>query len=219
MDRRYFEEFRHQTFEVPGINRYMASLFDTLQAGAYRANIVPRTKKSRSWFQARVRELGNVSRAKIMRDDQLKVRDQPKIGDMCMYVYDPKLKATLPYYDKFPMTIMVQPAKGGFHGLNLHYLSPGLRALFLDELMALAPKKLVETSRLTRLKYDLLKGATKYKEFKPCFKHYLMSHVKSKINRVPMTEWEIAVFLPVDEFAKVNRDTVWRYSRKSIYGK
>ena len=114
---------------------------------------------------------------------------------------------------------MVQPAPGGFHALNLHYLSPGVRALFLDELMGLAPAKLVDTTRLTRLRYNLLKGASKYKEFKPCFKHYLMNHVKSKINRVPMTEWEIAVFLPVDEFAKVSRDTVWRYSRKSIYGK
>ena len=197
----------------------MASLFDTLQAGAYRANIVPRTKKSRAWFQARVRELGNVSRAKIMADDQLKVRTEPKIGDMCMYVYDPKLKAELPYYDKFPMSIMVQPAPGGFHALNLHYLSPGVRALFLDELMGLAPAKLVDTTRLTRLRYNLLKGASKYKEFQPCFKHYLMSHIKSRINRVPMTEWEIAVFLPVDEFKKVSRDTVWRYSRKSIYGK
>ena len=93
----------------------MASLFDTLQAGAYRANIVPRTKKSRSWFQARVRELGTVSRQKIMRDDQLKERSEPRVGDMCMYVYDPKLKAELPYYDKFPLTIMVQPAPGGFH--------------------------------------------------------------------------------------------------------
>ena len=138
----------------------MASLFDTLQAGAYRANIVPRTKKSRAWFQARVRELGNVSRAKIMADDQLKVRTEPKIGDMCMYVYDPKLKAELPYYDKFPMSIMVQPAPGGFHALNLHYLSPGVRALFLDELMGLAPAKLVDTTRLTRLRYNLLKGAS-----------------------------------------------------------
>ena len=71
----------------------MASLFDTLQAGAYRANIVPRTEKSRNWFRARVKELGTVSRQKIMSDPILKVRTEPKIGDMCMYVYDPKGKA------------------------------------------------------------------------------------------------------------------------------
>ena len=108
---------------------------------------------------------------------------------------------------------MVQPAKGGFHGLNLHYLSPVVRATFLDELMGLAPKKMTETTRLRSLRYDLLKKASKFKEFKPCFKHYLTNHVKGNVVRVPMTEWEIAIFLPIDNFKKVSRDTVWRYSR------
>jgi hypothetical protein len=197
----------------------MASLFDTLQAGAYRANIVPRSDKARTWFKRAVKELGTVNRNQIMKDPILDVRSKPMIGDMCMYVYDPKLKQTLPYYDTFPLTVMVQPAKGGFHGLNLHYHSPVVRAEFLDELMQLGPNQLKDTSRIVKLRYSLLKKAAKFKEFQPCFKHYLIDHVKSKIMRVPMTEWEIAVFLPVDNFKKVSRDTVWRYSRKSMYGK
>jgi hypothetical protein len=197
----------------------MASLFDTLQANAYRANIVPRSDKARNWFRKAVKELGTVNRNTVMKDPILDVRSKPMIGDMCMYVYDPKFKATLPYYDTFPLTIMVQPAKGGFHGLNLHYLSPVVRAEFLDQLMGLAPGKMKDTSRLLKLRYSLLKKAAAYKEFKPCFKHYLVDHVKSKIMRVPMTEWEIAVFLPVDNFKKVSRDTVWRYSRKQLSGK
>jgi hypothetical protein len=197
----------------------MASLFDTLQAGAYRANIVPRSNKARSWFRKAVKELGTVSRTRVMKDPILDVRTKPKVGDMCMYVYDPKFKKTLPYYDTFPLTIMVQPAKGGFHGLNLHYLSPVVRAEFLDQLMELSPGKMKDTSRLAKLRYSLLAKAQNYQEFKPCFKHYLMDHVKSQIMRVPMTEWEIAVFLPVDNFKKVSRDTVWRYSRKQLSGK
>ncbi len=197
----------------------MASLFDTLQANAYRANIVPRTDKARTWFRKAVKELGTVNRTSLMKDPILDKRAKPLIGDMVMYVYDPKLKQTLPYYDMFPLTIMVQAAPGGFHGLNLHYLSPVIRAEFLDELMGLAPKKLTDSTRLMRLRYSLLQRAKKFREFKPCFKHYLTDHVRSKIMRVPMTEWEIAVFLPVDNFKKVTRDTVWRYSRKQIYGK
>ena len=191
----------------------MASLFDTLQAGAYRNQIIPRSKDSMKWFRKKVGELGNVSRTKVMNDPVLKKKANPDIGDMVMYVYDPKFKKTLPYYDTFPLTIMVQPAPGGFHGLNLHYLSPVVRANFLDELMGLAPKKMTETTRLRALRYDLLKKASKFAEFKPCFKHYLTKHVKGNMVRVPMTEWEIAVFLPIDNFKKVSRDTVWRYSR------
>ena len=193
----------------------MASLFDTLQAGAFRAGVSPRTKESRLWFQKKVRNLTIPSRQKIMKDAALDVVKQPKIGDMMMYFYDPKMKKELPYYDKFPLAIMVQPAKGGFHGLNLHYLAPGVRARFLDELMALSPKNVTDSTRLARLRYNTLKGVTKFKEFKPCFKHYLMSQVNSNLVRVPMTEWEIAIFLPTEQFVKIKTQSVWRYSRKA----
>lgn len=192
----------------------MASLFDTLQAQAFRAGVSPRTKQARSWFQRKVKDLAIPSRQKLLKDDALDVVKQPKVGDMMMYFYDPKHKATLPYYDRFPLTIMVQPAKGGFHGLNLHYLAPGVRARFLDELMALSPKNVTDTTRLARLRYNMLKGAAKYKEFEPCFKHYLMGHVKSNLVRVPMTEWDIAIFLPTEQFKNVKAQSVWRYSRK-----
>ena len=193
----------------------MASLFDTLQAQAFRAGVTPRTKQSQQWFQRNVKKLGDVRGKTLLKDDALKKTSKPKVGDMVMYFYDPKYKAELPYYDRFPLTIMVEPAPGGFYGLNLHYLSPGVRARFLDELMKLAPKTMTDTTRLQRMRYKTLKGVKKYKEFEPCFKHYLMSHVKSKIVRVPMTEWEIAIFLPTEEFKKVKSQSVWRYSRKT----
>lgn len=196
----------------------MASLFDTLQAGAFRAGIQARTDKSRNWFSKRVKELGTVNRNKLMRDDALESTANPKVGDMIMYFYDPKMKKELPYYDKFPLTILVQPTKGGFQGLNLHYLSPNVRALFLDRLMDLAPKNITDSTRLARLRYNTIKGANKYKEFRPCFKQYLTSQVKSKIVRVPMTEWEIAVFMPTQQFQKVKDTSVWRYSRDAYKG-
>jgi len=191
------------------------SLFDTLQAQAFRAGVSPRTKESQRWFQRNVKKLGDINNRSLLKDEALVTTTKPRIGDMMMYFYDPKYKAELPYYDRFPLTIMVEPAPGGFYGLNLHYLSPGVRARFLDELMKLAPKNMTDTTRLQRMGYKTLKGVKKYREFEPCFKHYLMDHVKSKIVRVPMTEWEIAIFLPTEEFRKVKAQSVWRYSRKA----
>jgi hypothetical protein len=193
----------------------MASLFDTLQAQAFRSGVSPRTKQSQQWFQRNVRKLSDVNRKELLQDNALDTVVRPKTGDMIMYFYDPKYKAELPYYDRFPLTIMVEPANGGFYGLNLHYLSPAVRARFLDELMKLGPKNMSDSTRLARMRYKTLKGVQKYKEFKPCFKHYLMEHVKSRIVRVPMTEWEIAIFLPVEQFSKIKAESVWRYSRKS----
>ena len=192
----------------------MASLFDTLQAGAQRAGVTARTKKSREWFQAKVKELGTVNRQALLKDDALEPTNREIVGSMYMYFYDPKTKETLPYYDRFPLIIMVEQAKGGFYGLNLHYLRPDIRAEFLDELMKLAPKKATDKTRITKMKYDLLKGVQKYKEFKPCFKHYLTSHIKSKMARVPMTDWEIAIFLPTEQFTKANKTKVWAESIK-----
>lgn len=197
----------------------MASLFDTLQTQAFRAGITARTKQSSNWFQKKVGELSVPARSKLLRDDALiPSGSRTFTGSMYMYFYDPKLKKELPYYDRFPLTIMVDRAPGGFYGLNLHYLEYGVRAAFLDELMKLAPNKMTDTTRITKMRYDLLKGAAKYKEFKPCFKHYLAKHVRSQFSRVAMTEWEIAIFLPVEQFTKSSKRAVWQDSRKIAKG-
>ncbi len=195
----------------------MASLFDTLQAGAQRAGIQQRTKQSKNWFRKNVNALGDISPRKLLKDDALEPAGKEIAGNMYMYFYDPKHKKTLPYYDKFPLVIMVEPAPGGFYGLNLHYLAPGVRARFLDALMDTAPKNINDKSRL-KLRYDLLQSTKKFKEFEPCFKHYLSSQIKGMPVRVPMTDWEIAIFLPVEQFAKVKKESVWRYSRKQYNG-
>ena len=113
----------------------MASLFDTLQAGAQRAGIQARTKQSKNWFRKKVNELGDITPRKILKDDALDPSSKEIAGSMYMYFYDPKTKETLPYYDRFPLTIMVGPAPKGFYGLNLHYIPLDLRAKLLDSLL------------------------------------------------------------------------------------
>jgi hypothetical protein len=191
----------------------MASLFDTLELQAFRAGITARTEASKKWFQANVKKLGQVNRTSLLKDDALDPVTKTLFGNMYMYFYDPKHKDTLPYYDRFPLVLMVEPAPGGFYGLNLHYLNPRVRAKFLDELMKTAPKKITDKSRI-RAQYKLLQSSKKFKEFKPCFKHYLTAHVKSKIVRVPMAEWEIAIFLPTEQFVKKGKSAVWAESNK-----
>ena len=191
----------------------MASLFDTLQAQAFRAGVTARTNASKKWFQANVKKLGQVNRTSLLKDDALEPSSRNIAGNMYMYFYDPKWKDQLPYYDRFPLTITVEPAPGGFYGLNLHYLKPTIRAAFLDELMKTAPQKITDKSRI-RARYKLLASSKKYKEFKPCFKHYLTEHIKSKLVRVPMSEWEVAIFLPTEQFVKKGKAAIWADSNK-----
>ena len=194
------------------------SLYDQLNKKATKAGIEKNTKQARSWFQNQIKQLGGVTPKRVLKDKALDKTKSPISGQMYQYVYDPKHKKTLPYYDKFPLAIFVEPAKDGFYGLNLHYLSPFVRARFLDALMESAPKNLKDDSKI-KISYDMLKSVQKYKEFKPCFKHYLTNHIKSNIVRVPMEDWEIAIFLPTEQFEGVKAQSVWRYARKDYSGK
>jgi len=187
------------------------SLFDKISSAAYRARVNPRSKEAQKWFMNNVRNL-NVSRTKVLNDPALKKAGSVQIGDMIMYAYDPKLKNILPYYDRFPLSVVVEIRKDGFDALNLHYINPDIRAKFLDELLKLGPSEPNEKSRLTKIRYNLLKGAAKFAPFKPCYKRYLSEHVKSNVTRVPMTDWEIAIFLPTEQFEKASLSKVFKDS-------
>ena len=52
-----------------------------------------------------------------------------------MFFYDPKLKATLPYYDRFPLVLPLKRFQMVFLGINFHYLPIPLRIRLLDRLV------------------------------------------------------------------------------------
>ena len=193
----------------------MAGLFQKLEFEAFRKGITPRSKESRAWFMNKAKNL-NVSRSKLMKVEPIELRSRPAVGKMYMYFYDPKTKDTLPYYDRFPLIIMVGPAPKGFMGLNLHYLPLDVRAKFLDALLGTINNERYDESTRFRLSYDMLKRASRLRAFKPCLKRYLSSHVRSRLALVPAPEWEIATFLPTADFEKASSSEVYRDSRRKM---
>ena len=193
----------------------MAGLFQKLEFEAFRKGITPRSKESRAWFMNKAKNL-NVSRSKLMKEDPIELRSRPAVGKMYMYFYDPKHKETLPYYDRFPLIIMVGPAPRGFMGLNLHYLPLATRAKVLDALLGTINNERYDESTRFRLSYEMLKRASKLKAFRPCLKRYLSSHVRSRLAMVPAPEWEIATFLPTADFEKASSSEVYKDSRRKM---
>ena len=124
----------------------MSNLFAKLGYEAFRAGINPRTKEAQDWFRRKAQQMRRVNRTALMNSEEVKLvnRQQPLIGSMNMFFYDPKTKDTLPFYDRFPLAIIVGPAEKGFYGLNLHYLPPILRAKFLDALLDITNNKKYE---------------------------------------------------------------------------
>jgi hypothetical protein len=193
----------------------MSNLFQTVEQEAFRKGITPRTKESRAWFRKKVQNMG-VNRRQLMREEPIEMKTRTVTGSMFMFFYDAKHRDTLPYWDSFPLVIAVGPAKGGFYGINLHYLPLPLRAKFLDGLMDITNNKRYDESTRFVLSYQMLQGASKLKYFKPCYKHYLTRQVEGKFAYVPPPEWEIATFLPTAQFNGAGKGSVFADSRRMI---
>jgi len=193
----------------------MSNLFATVEREAFRAGITPRTRQSRDWFRKKVQRM-RVNRRGLMREEEIIMRNRGGVGGMYMFFYDPQTKEKLPFWDNFPLIIFVEATKGGFYGLNLHYLPMTLRAKFLDGLMDQTNNnKFDETTRF-EVTYDYLKRTSKLKYFKPCFKKYLTKGVEGRLAMVPAPEWEIATFLPTASWSRASQSTVWKDSRSKI---
>ena len=200
----------------------MSNIFNRLELQAFRAGITPRTTESRDWFMNKAKNMRSINRQALMKEEPLTQRNDLRnlsrtglVGTMQMFFYDPKHKDTLPYYDLFPLVVVVGPAKDGFLGLNLHYLPPILRAKMLDALMATANMKAGDDAKF-QITYKRLQAISKLKYYEPCLKHYLNKQVQSKFAEVPMPEWEIATFLPTAQFRKANSKKVYYDSKQKI---
>lgn len=204
----------------------MATLFsDILAKGVRRGEIPARTKSAREWYRNQAtskagREITAEAITSTTEKGRSKARLQGEgfIGEMYFFKYDPKTKEDLPYYDTFPLVFPINKAKGGFYGLNMHYLPPQLRAQLMDALYSLSSDDRYNEDTRLQLSYEVLAKAGQFKAFKPCIKRYLAKHVQSRFIKIEASEWDIALFLPVSQFQKKGARTVWADSRKIIAG-
>ena len=200
-------------------------VFDKMLQKAATQGITPSTKReARAWFRNQAKTLTSANPNRLIRSNTQRLTNRPLLGRMYLFQYDPKGKKTLPYYDKFPLIFPIASARtggaavsgGSFLGINLHYLPLPLRAKLMDALYATAStQELDETTRI-KISYNILQQASKYRFFKPCIKRYLVSHVKSQFFYIEPTEWEMALFLPIDRFVGANKSRIYRDSRDRI---
>ena len=169
--------------------------------------------KSTDWYKDKIKEFGTPTAVQLIRDGKRDTR--PFYGRLNMFFYDPKLKKTLPYYDRFPLVLPVERYNDGFLGLNLHYLPIPLRIRLLDRLVDYSNNtKFDQTTELKVLgKY---RNLSKIRLLKPTIKRYLAGHVKSSFRRVDADEFTVATLLPVQRFTKASEEAVWKDSRGMI---
>ena len=200
------------------------NIFESLRARVEKSGgLLPQERRAMYWFQTSRRELMSwqaehkdetfsaVSSSKF--NKQIVPPKTARMGCLYFFLYSPIHKDSLPYYDRFPLVVVLEKDEKGFLGLNLHYLPYRLRAMFFDMLHSARLMRTNDSFR-TRLMvtYEMLKSVTKYRAFKPCVKRYRYSSMRTALLQVGETEWDIALFLPVEQFAKATRTSVWNES-------
>jgi hypothetical protein len=201
----------------------MAKVFDDILLSGIRAGQVPaKTQAARDWYRnaaSNVRNTKVTERKMLTQTKNENLETTFRLGHMYMFSYDPKHKKTLPYYDRFPLIFPINTAKGGFLGLNMHYLPPTLRARLMDQLYQTATNKNYNESTKLKISYDILNGASRFRLFKPTVKHYLNNQIRSKLIYINPNEWDIALFLPTQKFVGASRKQVYNDSRKILQGR
>ena len=167
--------------------------------------------KSTDWYRDKIREFGTPKALDLIRDGKQATR--PFFGRLNMFFYDPKLKKTLPYYDRFPLVLPLENYNDGFLGINFHYLPIPLRVKLLDRVVDFSNNTKFDESTRLNVSYNNLKSI---RLIKPTIKRYLAGKVKSRFRRIDADEFIVATLLPVARFKKGSQSEVYRDSRKMI---
>ena len=192
---------------------FLSKVSDAVRSGTVGKEV----KRSAKWFQDKIKGLkgevknrfSSTNAAKFYRESE-KINDavfkrRVSLGDLFCYYYNPKYKDVLPYYDMFPMIMLLSAEKETFLGINFHYLRPKWRAILLDRVTAKIGGGLPKWSKLRQIK-----------QIAPTIKRYRYDHIMRKVVPIEENEQEIAIFLPTERFKKAGKTKVWSESERKF---
>ena len=171
------------------------------------------------WYQSQIRALGGTlkSGTQVIQEGRGEgsTQSRPTYGMLNLFHYRPKTDKRLPYYDVFPIVLPFKKHRNGFTGLNLHYLSMGVRVQLLDRMKVYAEEEKLEVY------WDLIGGI---RQVRPIVRRYSAAQVQSLFLRIPLEDMLVGVLLPVQEFYKgewgykqrVASRSVWYHTRQAI---
>ena len=188
----------------------LSKVTDAIRSGTVGKEV----KRSARWFQDKIKGLkgevknrfSSTNAAKFYREAETKVnpnvlKRRVDLGDLFCYYYNPKYRKTLPYYDMFPMIMLLSAEKETFLGINFHYLRPKWRAILLDKITAKIGRGFPKWNKLSQIR-----------QIAPTIKRYRYDHIMKKVIPIEENEQEIAIFLPTERFIKSGKSKVWSES-------
>ena len=183
-----------------------------------------KSREALNWFKKLVKETQRAAFPASTGRKDLKTQSVDKrgnlsaadIGSMYFFRYQAKWAEILPYWDMFPLIFPFAKAKGGFYGINLHYLGPVPRINLMRALIKAqgVSGNMDENFRL-KLNYNII---TKFPPAEPCIKRYLNSYNQGGFFKIGGDDWAYAVGLPIQKWVVGNRPkTDFRISDKEAH--
>ena len=182
-----------------------ASIFDSFHNLRKDAGV---GKENWNWFRNTVNSsIRGVDRNQLRNmiiSDPIRGRSRLFVGQLyCFFYNQPEYRTTLPFYDTFPMVLMLSRDKDTFFGINFHYMPPKRRLQ-----MFLLLQKYRQGNKIL-LPYGTMKRVRTWKIFKSCFRRYKTSLISGNLINIPAEDWPIAINLPVERFKKSGKTAIW----------
>jgi hypothetical protein len=157
----------------------------------------------------------------LSKQDQLLIPNRLMPGLLVFFKYKPISESFIAkdtYYDSYPLVMITDVYKGGFEGINLHFLSPQYRNALFDTIMRGLPTIKANEEWKTRLRidYDRLDARKIFKYYRPCYRKYLWKGMKKRPVIVPFHLWEDMVNGNTQKFVGARPVTVYRDSRNAV---
>lgn len=139
------------------------------------------------------------------------------LGAMFFMVYDAKWKTELPFWDMFPLFVLIGKYGDRWLGLNLHYLPYAWRVNVAKQLMTRFSSK-------KRLQYKDILSAIKDSKVPLgalyfCIRQYLFSHIRSEVYMFNRMNYSTMIENLQPKFKKASESTVYKAILSKFYKK
>ena len=175
-------------------------------------------RKSKAWYEQQMILLMKQINSPwtVLKGNPTQLTTKLMPGKMYMYIYDPLYKSSIPYFDRFPCTLLYKRSISGFSGINFHYLPYQMRVHLLFHLMQYKTNAKMDENTRIKYSWEAIKGVSKFAAAVPAFHNYNFGGLRSTFREIRAYDWTTAVLLPVEQFVKAPDDRIWDKSRQAV---